>query len=723
MSGTMGGSDISCYQGPDPDASDPDSDVPDELRVILASHSDRNSMAESLSFRDDQDEDTLSKPLSPTPTDTLPTPPASAPPALQLPVFHASLIDDKQNQYEIDGMNTSDEDTKNTFDFTGELMMLNKSGASDHRSFVEQLENAFRTPAKVDLCYDFGGHLHVDVPPVPNIPLIVGSATTSSRNEDGSSVGSQLLDVQQPSMFDTTRMEDSQSQSHFDFESCSDLADIPEPNSFLGLDELSNDNDKIVGKKGSSTNLQASPAPSSQGPSDGELNRSFRFGGLPRSQSSTSLTTNDKPPLTLSDIIPSPSHARSLSNSSSMEEGDSVLNSIFAKITGVQGRSRASSDASARQIAREKRRSIYKAMSRPTSGVSFTGFDSFDEVRRGFEFSDDRPVFYPPSAATRRVPHRRHESALSIMSVSSYGRVINAGSLDPFDYGLPSLQESSEDLSSVSILMDIEDTFAFMENRPRRRVESDASSFYFRAPSSQQQGQSFTRGHRHRDSTMSVSSQGPPVSLYNRSFGTHRRNDSTASSSSVAMSYVRHGGNSGLAAWKRHRRDVSVDSVLSDFSGMHLGRPGLGDKMFNNAVDLGPLASISASPPESAHKLHVGNRSSFDSIIDDEQRLSQEDSLFEKTHYRSSMSSDSVFGDDYQFQNSLLRPNQFRPISVHSISSVHSPMKEDDTMISVSIIFSLLLATKLTNTTDARRRTRSSTIHTISRRSVPLCPR
>jgi serine/arginine repetitive matrix protein 2 len=103
MSGTMGGSGVSCYQGPDPDVSDPDSDVPDELRVILAS-SDRNSVAKSLSFRDDQ-EDALSKPLSPNPpTDTLPTPPASAPPALQFPVFHASLIDDKQNQYEIDGM-------------------------------------------------------------------------------------------------------------------------------------------------------------------------------------------------------------------------------------------------------------------------------------------------------------------------------------------------------------------------------------------------------------------------------------------------------------------------------------------------------------------------------------------------------------------------------------------------------------------------------------------
>ena len=680
MSGTMGGSDVSCCQGPDPDVSDPDSDVPDELRVILASHSNRNSVAESI-FQDDQD-NTLSKPLSSNPpADALPTPSSSAPPALPLPVFHASLIDEEQNQYDIDGMNTSDEDTKNTFDFTGELKKLNESGASDRRSFVEQLENAFRTPAKVDLCYDFGGHLRPDVPPVPKIRTVA----TSSKSGDGSgSFGSQLLDVQQPTMLDTTRTEDSHSQSQFDFESGSKLIDIPEPSSLLGSDELSNDD-----KEKKSSSLQASPAPSSQRPSDGELNRSFKFGGMPRNRSSASLAKDDKKqPLTLSDIIPPPSHVRSLSNSTSMEEDDSVLNSIFAKITGGQGRSRASSDASARQLVREKRRSIYKAMSRPTSGVSFTGFDSFDEVRRGFEFSDDRPMFYPPPAATRRVPHRRHESALSIMSVSSYGHVINPGSLDPFDYGLPSLRESSEDMSSVSVLMDIEDTFAFMENRPRRRVESDASSFYFKAPLSQpqQQGQSFTRGHRHRDSTMSVSSQGPPISLYNRSFATHRRNDSSASSSSVAMSYARHGANSGMAAWTRHRKEVSVDSVMSDFSGMHLGRPGLGDKMFNNAGDLGPLTSISASPPESSTRLHVGNRSSFDSIIDDEQRLSQEDSLFEKTHYRSSMSSDSVFGDDYHFQGGLLPPNQFRPVSVHSISSIHSPMKEDDTMISVSSI-------------------------------------
>jgi serine/arginine repetitive matrix protein 2 len=56
-----------------------------------------------------------------------------------------------------------------------------------------------------------------------------------------------------------------------------------------------------------------------------------------------------------------------------------------------------------------------------------------------------------------------------------------------------------------------------------------------------------------------------------------------------------------------------------------------------------------------------------------------------KIHYRSSLSSDSVFGDDYPYQGGLLPPppRQYRPFSVHSISNIHSPMKEDDTMISV----------------------------------------
>jgi serine/arginine repetitive matrix protein 2 len=102
--------------------------------------------------------------------------------------------------------------------------------------------------------------------------------------------------------------------------------------------------------------------------------------------------------------------------------------------------------------------------------------------------------------------------------------------------------------------------------------------------------------------------------------------------------------------WTHHRKEVSVDSVMSDFSGTHLGRPGLGDKMFSNPADPGPLTSISASPPESATSPHFAK--SFDSILDDKQRSSVEDSLFEKTHH---MLSDSVFGDDYSLQNGLLQ--------------------------------------------------------------------
>jgi len=48
MSGTMGGS-----TGPEPDESDPDSDVPDELRFLLAIHSNRGSVVESLSPGDE----------------------------------------------------------------------------------------------------------------------------------------------------------------------------------------------------------------------------------------------------------------------------------------------------------------------------------------------------------------------------------------------------------------------------------------------------------------------------------------------------------------------------------------------------------------------------------------------------------------------------------------------------------------------------------------------
>ena len=475
---------------------------------------------------------------------------------------------------------------------------------------------------------------------------------------------------------------------------------------------------------------------------------------------------------------------------------------------------------------------MYKgpSASRPASGISFEGFTSFEEVRRGFEFSGDRPGFYPPpvptipsnvdsfsfgssysnhsyvpanssynpSAARRTTaaPHKRHESVFSIASISSYGHVINPGSTDPFDYGallMPSLRERpvSEDegdadgmsLRSVSMSMSVDDTFAFVAEqqrlnggaggrgwRVRQRVESDASSFYFRAGA----GAGAGAGHRRRESNMSVSSVAgmPPVSLYNRSGHSssqhgHSRNDSSASSSSVAMSYAKHGANSGFGAWaasryqqQQYRRDVSVDgdrdgdgdntsvSVLSeggrDFEAMRrervgMGRPGIGEKMFglspgdddeDEGRALAPpfgLTRIDASPLGMEVEQHdEGTYDYYDSILDgsDEPRRPEsmesaesgsatedhgyEDSIFEKTGYRSSMEVDgddesSVFGrkvggKEGQQQegrgrglfppgnaSSRLSMMSNQSLSVGGLSDGNA--KEDDTMISVCVSF------------------------------------
>ncbi|KAF8867965.1 hypothetical protein CPB84DRAFT_1810241 [Gymnopilus junonius] len=713
MSGTMGGSDVSCYGVGEPlDVSDPDSDVPDELRVILKESEDRKSV---IGYADRDEAESEESHVEVEFGRSQLASDGGLPPSLALeldlpapPVFRASLVDEQDNHLglDLDDLLTSEEDTKKSFDFTGELKKLNESGGSDRRSFVEQLENAFRTPAKVDLKYDLsfgalglngngmGKSMVLEVPPwcygsSRGEDSVIAWTSASASASDGfdslESSQSQLVNFKLPNMttMEKTRSEvvqqngdqsNSQSQSRFDMFSASRIVDVKEPTIMQGADSLESNGDEQNILKPS---LAAS---TSSRTSDGELNTSFRFGGLPRQGSSCSIPKEkkDEKPLTLSDIIPPPSHVRSVSGMDSyMLEGledDSVLKSIYAQmINGMPSqRPRVNSDSSTHQSAEERRRSIYRAASRPASGISFQGFDSFEEVRRGFEFSGERQPFYPPpaaSVASRRAPHNRHESVFSIASVSSYGHVINPGSNDPFDYGLPSLRErpSSEDMSSISMSMSIDDTFAFLPNRARRRVESDASSFYFRPLQA--------RGHRRRESNMSVTSQAPPISLYNRSFE-HRRNDSSASTSSVAMSYVKH-------AWARHRKDQSFDSVVSDFSGMHLGRPGLGDKMFDMQA---PLTAISASPPESVSGSQepLERRRSFDSIMDADPRPG-EDSLFDKTGHRTSVSSESVFGDDYShpYEGSLLPPNHFRPLSVLSHSSVHSPMREDDTMISM----------------------------------------
>jgi hypothetical protein len=699
----MGGSDVSAYDGLELDGSDPDSDIPDELQFILAGQVD------------DGDGDTLS--YRPPPR-LLPQHSAASlsSPMVEPPIFRAQLIDEEDNRMDVDegdGMSEEeaevDTDTKKSFDFTGEIKKLNESGASDRRSFVEQLEHAFRTPAKVDFKYGF--ELGVEVPPLPPMPKNLGLRVDASRSRGSEGMDSfegpsAIMDMKEPTllhfnMTTTTGTRTAQDsveteESKFELYSGSQIVDIKEPTLLPGSDSLasSDETHEVILDSDADMSFSRSLATSSSSgsrPSDGQLNKAFKFGGRPKAPLPPLPVAVDQQnkPQTLSDIIPPPSHVRSLSGSSIMDDDDSVLKSIFAKASDIpplRPRPRVNSDSSIKPLVGSYRHS------RNSSGLSFVGLDSYEEVRRGFEFGSDRAPFYPPSTA-RRNNHGRRESLFSIASVSSYGRVINSGSNDPFDYGLPSLRErpSSEDLSMTSFSVD--DTFSFMHNRPRRRVESDASSFYFKAPI-----QPLNRGHHHHESNLSVASQAPPVSLFNRSFGAapHRRNDSTASANSVAQSYAMYGAGSGRASWVRHRQDPSMDSVLSDFSVVRLGRPGVGDKMFDTSADHGmPLTAISASPTGSIAEPQFANRTlyDFDSIMDDDRGSSLEDSLFEKTGRRSSVSSDSVFGyDDQAPPGALLPPNHFRPLSVLSLNaSTHSSMKEDDTMISVSATSSITL--------------------------------
>ncbi|KAH7906866.1 hypothetical protein BJ138DRAFT_568044 [Hygrophoropsis aurantiaca] len=569
---------------------------------------------------------------------------------------------------------SEEDDTKKSFDFTGELQKLNESGGSDRRSFVEQLENAFRTPAKIDLRYDFGMQLDIEAPPVPKLPSLHA---------------------------ELTRAREHTYDQYVEFSPQDFPMDVnAEPSLLPGTDSLASSNqmDDSAMEVDTRKILKNMSSVGSR-PSDGQLNRDFKFGGRPSPARSTDQPKAERP-VTLADIIPPPALAHSLSGASMEIDESALLNSIFAQALEIPSpatRVRLDSDSSSKRKARNlARNSVANSHYRHSSQLSFAGFDSFAEVRRGFEFNDSRPGFYPPSGVTSLSQHGRHESVFSIASVSSYGHVINSGSADPFDYAaaahLHSLRERpSSDEYSFDMSTTVDDTFSFIHRQPRRtRVDSDASSFYFRG-SVHSQIHPYNRSHRRHESSASVASLGPPISLYNRSYGHHRRGDSSTSMSSVAQSYA----NGGRAAWARHRPDFSVDSVLSDFSGVHLGRPGLGDKMLESALDRGmPLTAISASPPESLagsiRSDRYANRTSYDSIMDNDsvpyKYTMKEDSLFDKTGHRTSVSSsDSAFfgNDSSDVRGNLGPPRQYRPLSSLSIASVHSPHKEDDTMISM----------------------------------------
>jgi hypothetical protein len=262
-------------------------------------------------------------------------------------MFHIQLVDDVANHGDIDTHSSSEDDTKKSFNFTGELKKLNESGASERRSFVEQLESAFRTPAKIDLRDGVGDKLQngfvatgSEVPPVPKLPDY-GSETVKKGN--GSTASS-------------TSAMDSFSQSR--------IVDVQETTNLRGQDSSSSTNDSAGQLQVNDSALAVSDVSfMAAQPSLGQLNKEFKFGGTPL-PAERAQTTGQGKPLTLSDIIPPPSRChtynRSNSDSSIIDEDSSVLNSIFAKAAGIPTpahvpplpRQRLHSDSSSKRQAR-----------------------------------------------------------------------------------------------------------------------------------------------------------------------------------------------------------------------------------------------------------------------------------------------------------------------------------------------------------------------------------
>jgi len=436
-------------------------------------------------------------------------------------------------------------------------------------------------------------------------------------------------------------------------------------------------------------------------PSDGQLDRGFKFGGSPmpfqRSDNSCSEETSEVP-LTLSDIIPPYSHHSRNNSRTSLVEDSSVLKSIMAQANTVlpvasevavpRMRPRVESNNSVIGLFDKSSRNsaASQVSSQGHPRISFAGFDSFDEVRRGFEFGPNRPAFYPPISFSRE--YNKHDSILSVASVSSFGSVINNGAPDPFGYSHHS-RPLSED-TSLSMSMSVDDTFSFMYQNRRSRVDSDASSFYFRSQPSMMGP--IRRGHRTYDPIVSPGSA-PPVSLYNRSHHgqSHRRGDSSGSISSAALSYALHGSNSRRATWAKHsRNDASIDSMISDYSLVRFSRPGLGDKMLDSDFGHGvPLSAISASPNHSFDsglydRYRYQERTTFDSTTD-AGRFIARDSLMDDSSEKVSSTDSAFFENSRVSSEAYSARSHFRPVSMISVDSSHHAPREDDTMVSVGV--------------------------------------
>ncbi|KAF8429851.1 hypothetical protein L210DRAFT_3652038 [Boletus edulis BED1] len=287
------------------DGSDPNSDIPDELQVIL-SNSDQEG-EDTISLNRQSAHPPLPSPGLPPETPLLVLDTTSTRSSLaELPVFRATVINEDEHHVDVEEAGTLlEDDTKRSFNFTGKLQKLNESGASDRCSFIEQLKNAFRTPAKIDLCYDFE-----DLPPVPKLPMLQDELSWAGEHSFSLPI---------------------------DYESCELLpSGFPinvnvEPSLLPGSDCFATTaSDEALLDVMAPQVLRNAMTVASQ-PSNGQLNCDFKF-----SRKHSSSSKKEASPLTLSDIIPPPKVMRSLSMVSFAGNESSLMKLILAHAIQIE---------------------------------------------------------------------------------------------------------------------------------------------------------------------------------------------------------------------------------------------------------------------------------------------------------------------------------------------------------------------------------------------------
>ena len=253
-----------------------------------------------------------------------------------------------------------------------------------------------------------------------------------------------------------------------------------------------------------------------------------------------------------------------------------------------------------------------------------------------------------PLPATRqgqRRAQRMDEAGLSIASMSSLGSIIETGAVGDFtnyfemDFANHLNQQARVNAESCPGQVDHASSYASQDNsRPRRHHRRNSSVVSVESISEELAG------------ILRDMSTGPPVSMHNarRSgyISRHRRSGSGEQSSF------------GRSDWAAHKRNSSVESSSSVVSLARIGRPGLGDRMFQ--LDGGvQLTSITGSPADDAASpepnplanrvqsvIHHKRENSYDSFFEHDLSKYTSDSLFDSSHNFTKPDSlfDSTFG-------------------------------------------------------------------------------